>query len=160
VTASEAMARLRSAAKVTPEFEGSDVPGEMADRIEALIREYPGIASYRDYLQLLGATGGVGADNERFDLLLYGLGGYVVPAFDEGYFLDRDRYFLFGELMRLDEADQDPIFLAFDTNSGRDRVMYLLEEGGDYIVFADSFSELVGKLAAGELPGRERAERE
>lgn len=147
-----ALDRLSAVITVTPEYEGSDVPGATAELIEELIEEYPGIAKFADYLELLGATGGVYAHGRGADLGFYGFGGRVVASFEEGWFLDRDRYFLFGEILYPQTPDPEPVFLAFDVSAGQDAVHYRTEDDGPYRRCADSLGQFLLDLAAGHYP--------
>jgi hypothetical protein len=151
VSADDLIALLDSIGKTTFEFTGDDVAARTKEPAEALVDEYPGIAPYSNYLDLLRATGGTYTENDAIDLGLYGFGGEGVTSFEEGNFLDQDRYFLFGELMHLTGED-DPLLLAFDTASGRDEVLYTTEEPDEYTPFAGSFRELLEKLAGGDYP--------
>jgi hypothetical protein len=143
---------LSAVATVTPEYEGTDVPGATQEMYESLLETYPAIARFGDYTNLLRATGGVHADNREVDLALYGFGGYVVASFDEGYFLDRDRYFLFGELLYPRTPSPEPVFLAFDTQSDRDAAYCLDKPGGEYRLCADSLRDLLADLAERRYP--------
>lgn len=151
MSADELIALLDAVGKTTFEFTGEDVAGRTEEPAEALVDEYPGIASYTDYLDLLRATGGVYTENDDIDLGLYGFGGESVTSFEEGNFLDQDRYFLFGELMHL-RGDAEPLLLAFDTQSGSDQVLYTTEDPGEYTAFATSLRDLLAKLALGDYP--------
>ena len=151
MSADDLIARLDAVGTTTFEFPGADARERTRAPAEALVEEYPGIAGYGDYLDLLRATGGVYTENDDIDLGLYGFGGESVTSFDEGNFLDQDRYFLFGELMHLKDS-ADPLLLAFDTQSGSDEVLYTTEEPGEYTPFASSFAELLEKLARGDYP--------
>jgi hypothetical protein len=144
--------RLDAVASVTPEYEGEDVPGATQEMYESLLETYPGIAKFRDYTDVLRATGGIHADNREMDLALYGFGGYVVASFDEGNFLDRERYFLFGELLYPRTPSPEPVFLAFDTKAEHDAVYCLEEPGGEYKRCADSFRDLLTDLAERRYP--------
>lgn len=148
---SELIALLDEIGKTTFEFTGDDVAARTQAPAEALVEEYPGIARYGDWLDLLRATGGTYTENDEIDLGLYGFGGQGVTSFDEGNFLDQDRYFLFGELMHL-TGDDDSLLLAFDTEAGSDAVLYTTEEPDEYTPFAGSFRELLEKLARGDYP--------
>jgi hypothetical protein len=145
--------RLGAVASVTPEYEGTDVPGATRELYDELVETYPGLEKFEDYATVLQATGGVHAENREMDLILYGFGGYVVPSFEEGWFLDRDRYFLFGEIMYLQPSESEPVFLAFDTSADQDTVYFRIEDGGEYIRFADSFERFLADLAEARYPG-------
>ena len=151
MSADELIALLDAVGRTTFEFPGGDARDKTREPAEALVEEYPGIASHAAYLDLLRATGGVYTENDDIDLGLYGFGGESVTSFDEGNFLDRDRYFRFGELMPL-KGDAEPLLLAFDTQSGSDRVFYTTEEPGEYTPYASSFRDLLAKLARGDYP--------
>jgi hypothetical protein len=148
MSADDLIALLDAIGKTTFEFpDGADLEEEARD----LVDEYPGIAPYADYLGLLRATGGTYTYNKAIDLGLYGFGGESVTSFEEGNFLDQDRYFLFGELMA-QQGDGDPLLLAFDTTSGSDAVLYTTEEMDEYTPFAGSFRDLLTKLSRGDYP--------
>jgi len=74
-----------------------------------------------------------------------------VTSFEEGNFLDEERYFLFGELMS-QHGDGDSLLLAFDTQSGTDAVLYTTEALGEYTPFASSFRDLLTKLSRADYP--------
>jgi hypothetical protein len=148
MSADDLIALLDAIGKTTFEFaDGGDLEEEARD----LVDEYPGIASYDDYLALLRATGGTYTVNDDIDLGLYGFGGEGVTSFEEGNFLDEERYFLFGELMA-QHGDGNSLLLAFDTRAGSDAVLYTTEELGEYTPFASSFRDLLTKLARGDYP--------
>ena len=151
MSADDLIALLDGIGKTTFEFTGDDVAGETREAAEALVEEYPGIAGYGDWLDLLRATGGTYTLNDDIDLGLYGFGGESVTSFEEGDFLDQDRYFLFGELMSR-HGDGDSLLLAFDTRSGSDQVLYTTEDPGRYTPFASSFRDLLTKLSRGDYP--------
>jgi hypothetical protein len=146
--ADELIALLDTVGKTTFEAPGEDFSEEVGE----LTAEYPGIAGYTDWLNLLRATGGVYTENDDVDLGLYGFGGNIT-SFAEGNFLDEDRYFNFGEMMYLRPAS-DPMLLSFDTQSGK--VLVTDEELSGYTPFADSFRDLLARLALGDYPPRVR----
>lgn len=152
MTVSEALRRLQQNATFTPEVQGSDVASALADDVAELIESYPGIASLSDYLRFLADTGGAHISSETFSLVLYGFGGYVVPSFHEGYFIDNDRFFLFGEVIYPQAPEDPPVFLAFDVQSGGDQVWIVRDESGDYRAWADSFCALLMNFAVGKYP--------
>jgi len=151
MSSGDLIALLDAIGKTTFEFTGDDVEARTREAAEALVEEYPGIERYEDWLGLLRATGGTYTRNQDIDLGLYGFGGEGVTSFEEGNFLDQDRYFLFGELMS-QHGDGDPLLLAFDIRSAADQVLYTTEDPGEYTPFASSFRDLLTKLARGDYP--------
>ena len=146
--ADELIALLQAFGKTTFEEPGED----FSEEVEALVDAYPAVAGYEDWLALLRVSGGVYAENDDVDLGLYGF-GEKITAFSEGDFLDQDRYFGFGEMMYL-RPESDPILLAFDTQSGRCSSPTRSSSG--YSPFADSFRDLLARLALGDYPPRVR----
>jgi hypothetical protein len=142
--------RLAEIAKVTPELVGPDVPNATRDLLDELVETYPAIAKFGGYLELLGASGGLHIHNDDLDLGLYGLIGQVVPSFDEGWFLEDDRYFVLGEIM-YPRAGKLEVFLAFDTTQDRDLVFARTHEG-EHERVAGSLEDLLSGLAEGRYP--------
>jgi hypothetical protein len=147
-----ALERLKSVATVTPEFQGSDVYAGIKEQYDDFLRTYPSVAGLHDYLEFLRLTGGAHAHNQVFSLVLYGFGGYVVPSFDEGLFLDRERYFLFGEALYPRQPEPNAVFFAFDTALDG-AVCWVREEHGAFTHCADSFSDLLLDFAEARYPG-------
>jgi hypothetical protein len=150
---SSVIERLRSVAIVTPEYQGVDVFAAIQEDYEELLETYPGLKNYPDYLKFLRQTGGAHIHNQQFSLVIYGFGGYVVPSFEEGVFLDRERFFLFGEVLYTAQPDPSTLFFAFDLRSERDTVYCLVEEQSDYTPCAASFIGLLVDFAEGRYPG-------
>ncbi len=75
----------------------------------------------------------------------------MVASFDEGLFLDKGRYFQFGEVLYTKLLE--PIyFFAFDLESQQDVVYMSPNERSEYAFCSFSFVELLLKFANGEYP--------
>jgi hypothetical protein len=97
-------------------------------------------------------TGGAHIHNQEFSLGIYGFGGYVVTSFDEGLFLDNDRYFGFGEVLYYRKPE--PVWvLAFDFERDSDQVFTSPIEESDYVQCANTFLALLNDFARGTYPG-------
>jgi hypothetical protein len=145
---SSVIEKLSTVAKIVPEYED---PNVFSEEYEDLLKSYPRLKDYSDYLEFLRRTGGAHIYNQDFSLGIYGFGGYVVASFDEGVFLDQARYFQFGELLYTKRSE--PIyFFAFDLESDQD-VVYSSPNGrSEYTFCSSSFSELLLKFANGKYP--------
>jgi hypothetical protein len=151
----EILDRLSSKGTFVSECDYKNPPKDLKDDYNDLVKKYPAIAKLTDYKDFLLVTGGAGYEDKTVDMMFYGFSGYTVASFDEGNFLDKDRYFLFGELLYIKdenkESEQRDIFLVFDTKSDSDAV-YFGHMGEDYHKFAGSFSEFLQNIADGKYP--------
>jgi hypothetical protein len=146
-----AIEALRSFATFSPEYEGENIFVEIKDSYERLLDSYPRLKSYSTYLNFLKFTGGAHIHNQDFSLGIYGFGGYVVASFEEGLFLDQDRYFQFGEVLYHAEPDLVYVF-AFDLDSKKDMVYISPIDQTDYIFSCISFIQLLNNFASGQYP--------
>ncbi|MGH7847472.1 MAG: hypothetical protein ACREQW_20190 [Candidatus Binatia bacterium] len=148
ITLSSAIEKLSAVAKIVPEYEN---PNVFSEEYEDLLKSYPRLKDYSDYLEFLRRTGGSHIYNEDFSLGIYGFGGYVVASFDEGVFLDAARYFQFGEVLYTQRPE--PIyFFAFDLQSEQDRVYSSPNARSEYTFCSSSFVELLLEFANGKYP--------
>ena len=140
---------LKKIAVFTPEYDQAEA---FKEPYQELLDLYPALNHYTAYLDFLKATGGAHIHNKKFSLGVYGFGGYVVTSFDEGLFLDQERYFHFGEVLY--HAQPDPIYVfAFDFRLQVDTVYLSPIEESDYRLCCNSFVELLSRFATGEYPG-------
>jgi hypothetical protein len=147
-----AIDKIEKVATVTPEFEPNTAVSDIERGRLSLLSTYPVLSNYTDYLELLRITGGVHIHNSDFSLGIYGFGGYVVTSFDEGLFLDQDRYFRMGEVLY--HTQTEPSYaLAFDLYRTQDAVYISLIEQSNYEICCNSFVELIEGFAAGKYPG-------
>ena len=148
ITLSSVIETLSSVAKIVPEYDKLNI---FSEEYEDLLKSYPRLKDYSDYLEFLRRTGGAHIHNQDFSLGIYGFGGYVVASFDEGVFLDQGRYFQFGEVLYTKRPE--PIyFFAFDFESQRD-VVYSSPNGqSEYTFCSSSFVELLLEFADGTYP--------
>lgn len=153
VTISSAVEKLKAAAEFIPEFEGDDVFAVVREPYESLLDEYPQLKRYPDYLEFLRATGGAFINHPDYSLGIYGFEGYVVTSFAEDrLFLDRERYFHFGDVLY--PAVSGMIYvLAFDFQSELDRVLVSENEAWEYSECSPSFARLLLDFAGGKRPG-------
>lgn len=151
ITLSSALKKFSLAAEVVPEYEGPDLFSEIKEQYEGLLQSYPQLKNYSAYLEFLRLTGGAHIHNENFSLGLYGFGGYVVASFDEGLFLDQDRYFIFGEVLYT--MKPEPVyFFAFDLQSNDDKVYASPDEKSEYNFCSPSFTDLLLEFTNGKYP--------
>jgi len=148
---SAALNCLRQVAEFTPEYEGSDVPAAVREPVERLLAEYPRLARHADYVEFLRSTGGAHFDNDIWSFGIYGFGGYVVPSFEERLFVDKERFFLFGEILYY--ANDAEVFLFFDLPGNDETVWFCRSPGAGYRVCAASFRDLLRKICEGLYPG-------
>ncbi len=64
-----------------------------------LLKQYPQLKKYPEYLYFLLRTGGFAVEHNKFSLGIYGFYGYTVKCFEEGNPLEKDRYFIFGDVL-------------------------------------------------------------
>ena len=140
---------LKSVATVTPEFPPEAVETETTEELAALVTKYPALTKFSDYVEFLKLTGGAHIHNEEFSIGFYGFGGFVVTSFDEGLFLDDDRFFCFGEVLYYQKPEPVYVF-AFDFESDSDLVLTSPIEESDYVVCATSFLGLLNSFAGGK----------
>jgi hypothetical protein len=148
----ESMHRLRAIAEFVPELEGDDVPSAVHDDLQNLIQSYPHLSRYDDYLTFLSLTAGAFVTNSAFSLGLYGFVGNAVPSFDEPrLFLDRGRFFHFGDVM-YPPIDNKIYVLAFDLSLHDDSVLVTEDEVWEYTAVSPSFAQLLSDFARGRYP--------
>lgn len=147
------IANLKQIADVTPEYEDEDVASVVEEPFEDLLQRYPKLKHLKNYLDFLTLTGGAHISNQQFSLGIYGFGGYLVPSFDEGEFLDGDRYFQFGDVKFFDNPE---LVLAFDLESKQETVFISEFEKPNYKSLECDFIGLLNKFSDGHLPGFER----
>jgi len=152
VTLSVVIEKLRQVAVFAPEHAGGEALPDLMESYEDLLGSYPKIKDFPIYLEFLRTTAGAHIHNTDFSLVLYGLGGYVVPSFEEGLFLDKERYFLFGEVLYTSQPDAT-YFFAFDFQSKRDIVYVSKNEGATYTSCTPSFIDLLLDFASARYPG-------
>jgi hypothetical protein len=145
------ISNLKKVATFTPEFFGKNILEALQPEYDLLIQNYPGILQYPNYLDFLKLTGGVHIHNQDFSLGIYGFGGYIVASFEEGWFLDQDHFFQFGEVIYPGHSDQVYVF-AFDFHSKEDMVYVSPIETSEYKVCAKSFKHLLMNFAAKKYP--------
>jgi hypothetical protein len=134
--------KLRQASDFQTEFDAAEF-SLFREAYERFLAAYPPLVRLTDYLRFLQMTGGAFVDNRNYSLVIYGFGGDVAPSFDEPrLFLDRDRYFHFGDVVRPTRAGVIKVF-AFDLTSDTDTV-YVSDDGvWEYDLFADSFCRML-----------------
>lgn len=148
ITLSSVIDKLSLVAKIVSEHDNLNV---FSEEYEDLLKLYPRLKNYSEYLEFLRRTGGAHIHNQIFSLGIYGFGGYVVASFDEGVFLDQGRYFQFGEVLYLQQPE--PIyFLAFDLETERDLVYSSANGHSEYNSCSSSFVELLLEFANGKYP--------
>jgi hypothetical protein len=150
----EVVERLSSVTDFTPEYEGEseDIFLTIKESYDSLLRRYPRLESYGGYLEFLRRTGGAFIDHQDFSLGIYGFEGYVVTSFNESrLFLDRNRYFHFGDVLYADHPDLIYVF-AFDFESEKDIVLVAENEKWEYAPCSPSFKELLLGFASGRYP--------
>lgn len=146
-----AISALKETATFTPEFLPDNVQAETQEGLNVLLSEYPSLVRFPAYLTFLRLTGGAHIHNQDFSLGIYGFGGYVVTSFDEGLFLDKDRYLRVAEILY--HQKPEPIYsLAFDLEAESDMVFSSPIENSDYSPCAESFLALLNSLARGLYP--------
>jgi hypothetical protein len=146
-----AIKALKRRATFTPEYQPDGASSEIERGCQSLLGTYPDLKNYSDYLEFLKMTGGSHIHNRDFSLGIYGFGGYVVTSFDEGLFLDEERYFRFGEVLY--QAQPDPVYaFAFDFQKADDVVHISPIDESCYAPCCSSFAELVEDFAAGNYP--------
>lgn len=151
MNAQSILAALKSVATVTPEFPPEAVETETTEALAALMREYPALTKFSDYLEFLKLTGGAHIHDQEFSLGIYGFGGYVVTSFDEGLFLDNGRYFCFGEVLYYRKPEPMYVF-AFDFEADSDLILTSPIEESDYVVCATTFLGLLNSFARAKYP--------
>lgn len=151
ITASSVIDKLKTVADYTPEFEGENIFPEIQQSYTELLEKYPKLNDYPDYLEFLRQTGGAYIDHKDFSLGIYGFGGYVVTSFDEGSFLDQERYFLFGEVLFKAEPEIN-YFLAFDFQSPGELILMKPDELSQYRPCCHGFLQLLEDFANGRYP--------
>lgn len=145
--------KIKAVAKFSPEFETDEELSSIRKSYQDLLELYPALTEYPAYLEFLRLTGGAHIHNADFSLGIYGFGGEIVTSFEEGLFLDSERYFLFGEVLYLSNPDEE-FALAFDFDSKQDLVYISPIGESDYTLCADSFLELLEKFSTGAYPGQ------
>jgi hypothetical protein len=148
----DVVAALKRVATFAPEYNERTVLAEIKEPYESLIKSYSQLKNYPVYLDFLKMTGGAHIHNHEFSLGIYGFRGQIVTSFDEGLFLDQDRYFHFGEVLYSIPADLVFVF-AFDLRSAVDNVYISPIEESNYSLCCGSFSELLNRFANGAYPG-------
>lgn len=151
MSVSTTLDEVRRTAAVTPEFDPADL-GLVEEPLGELLAEHPALSGFPDYVEFLRSTGGAHIHNADFSLGLYGVGGEVVTAFDEGVFLEGNRYFIFGEALYTSQPEP-VVFFAFDLQSGGDEVYFRLDETSEYTRCSASFLEFLAGFGAGRYPG-------
>lgn len=149
------IAKLKRIADFTPEYEDEDVASIVKEPYEELLLRYPRLICYKNYLDFLKLTGGAHISNQQFSLGIYGFGGYLVPSFDEGEFLDENRYFQFGEIKFFNFPE---LVLAFDLDSKEETVFISEFEEPNYKTLDCDFIDLLNSFSDGRLPGFEQLE--
>ena len=136
---------LRKVAVISQEYPANAF-SEFKESYEGLLESYPALTHYPDYLEFLKTTGGAHIHNQEFSLGIYGFGGYEVTSFDEGLFLDQERFFHFGEVLY--HAQPDPVYVfAFDLRSEVDKIYTSPIERSDYTLAGNSFLELLANFS-------------
>ena len=149
-TYQEIFAQSKSGISFVPEFEGDNVSALVNTHFAELLQRYPPLSRYHNYLDFLNNTGGAHIHDERFSLGIYGFGGYLVPSFDEGEFLDNDRYFQFADVMYY----QDPeLVFAFDFESNGEDIYIANFKDLNYFPVGCDFYTLLKRFADDQLPG-------
>lgn len=142
--------RLSEVAEFVTEYD----PEEAADITEGplaeLVGKYPGIEKFSQYISFLKMTGGAFASTSEFSLGIYGFEGHVVKSFDEGLFLDQDRFFLFADVMYPDM--KNIIYFAFDITTREDSVFMSADEDPTYAICATSFEAWLSRFILGNYP--------
>jgi len=140
-------------ATVTAEFPPESSRDEIETALNELLSEYPQLARFTAYVEFLRLTGGAHIHNQDYSLGIYGFGGYLVTSFDEGLFLDKDRFFLFGETLYHSHPEPVHVF-AFDLKADTDLVFTSPVERSDYALCAASFLDLLNRFASGAYPNQ------
>lgn len=144
--------KVGKVADVHPEYDGANFDATK-EPYEELLGTYPHLKNCPDYLEFLRLTSGAGIGNKRISFMLYGFGGYVVAAFDEGFtVLDEGRYFIFGEILTLEEPKEVNYFFAFDLNAGGDAVYFAVEHDSEYRFCSPSFVEFMLEFSKDRMP--------
>jgi hypothetical protein len=141
---------LKQVATVALEFADHKALMAVGDKYEKLLADFPQLGTHPAYLDLLGATGGAHVHNSLFSLGLYGFGGYLVPSFDEGPFVDEDRYFIFGEVLYFGTG-VEAVF-AFDMQASSDLVYISPLSVPHYRCCCESFLQLLEAFVVGPYP--------
>jgi len=140
--------KLKTIAAFTPEFEADEVSAAINESYHNLVEAHPALRNYSTYLEFLQLTGGAHIHNTDFSLGIYGFGGYIVTSFDEGLFLDSERYFQFAEVLYPLHSNKEFVF-AFDFKLKHDLIYISPLEHSNYILCSISFLELLTNFADG-----------
>lgn len=142
---------LKSTATLTPEFSPEIAEAANQKALSSLVIEYAELRKFLSYLEFLKLTGGAHIHNQEFSLGIYGFGGYVVTSFDEGLFVDGNRYFRFAEVLY--KRNPEPVYVfAFDLQAESDLVLTSPIEQSDYVLCAPTFLALLNSFARGVYP--------
>ena len=140
--------RLARVATITREYKGDDVTTATRPLVDQLIATYPALSQCGDYLDFLRTGGGAHVSNQIFSLGIYGFEGYVVASLEERALLDQDQFFLFGEFLMLNAADEEK-FLFFDIRKSRTPVFWRTADQPSYRPCSACFIELLISFADG-----------
>jgi hypothetical protein len=146
--------KLKAVAELVPEYEGDpqDIYLTIKESFDSFLVRYPHLSHCPDYLEFLRSTAGAFIDHPEFSLGIYGFNGYVVTSFEERrLFLDRHRYFHFGDVLYPKRGGEIYVF-AFDFHSEKDEVYVAANERWEYELCSPSFKELLLGFAEGKYP--------
>lgn len=138
-----ALDKLQRRLDVSSEIEYGLNKDYVKEKTNELIADYIGLQRKEDYIEFINNTGGAHISNDIISFMIYGFEGQIVTSFEEVELLYDNKYFVFGELMYLDESKPSLAF-AFDIKSYEQFVYSsLLVNEPVFTKYSNSFIDLL-----------------